>query len=108
MNFGSGREGVVNAPTAGVEAIAPPLTKAAAAATPKRAAIHGIAIPQIAPVDNPLLLFFETGITVLLVDGKLVVMLVVGVSGGGSSILSLSSDSFNSSPSSVFLLINGF
>ena len=36
----------------------PPLHKAAAAATPIRAAQHGITIPQIAPVDKPLLLFF--------------------------------------------------
>jgi len=68
MKFGSGREGVTgafaNAPAA--PAIVPPFTKAAAAATPKRAAIHGIAIPQIAPVNNPLLLFFVTGRTIVL------------------------------------------
>ena len=36
-----------------------PLHKAAAAATPIRAATHGIAIAQIAPVDKPLLLLFR-------------------------------------------------
>ena len=37
----------------------PPLHKAAAAAAPKRAAIVGIAIAQIAPADNPLLDFLS-------------------------------------------------
>ena len=45
------------APAAPDPAIAPPFKKAAAAAIPRRPAIHGIAIPQIAPVDSPLLLF---------------------------------------------------
>jgi hypothetical protein len=64
--------------------VIPPLTKAATAATPKRAAMHGITIPQIAPVDNPLLLFFEIGITVLylLDSGKLLFKVVVGLSVG--------------------------
>ena len=51
--MGGGSEGV-NACTVG----AVPLHKAAAAAIPIRAAQHEITIPQIAPVDKPLLLFF--------------------------------------------------
>ena len=54
------------APAAPDPAIAPPFKKAAAAAIPKRPAIHGIAIPQIAPVDSPLLLFFVTGVKIVL------------------------------------------
>ena len=38
-----------------------PFNNAAAIATPKRAAMHGITIAQIAPVDNPLLLFLING-----------------------------------------------
>ena len=42
-----------------------PVNNAAVAATPNRAAIAGIAIAQIAPVDKPLLLFLITGVLVV-------------------------------------------
>ena len=42
-----------------------PVNNAAAVATPNRAAIVGIAIAQIAPVDNPLLLFLEITVPLL-------------------------------------------
>ena len=43
-----------------------PVNNAAAVATPNKAAIVGIAIAQIDPVDKPLLLFLEIIIPVLL------------------------------------------
>ena len=60
MKFGCGTvEATFVAAPAKLEAAAtpPPLNKAAAAATPNNAATHGMTIPQIAPVDKPLLLF---------------------------------------------------
>ena len=61
MNFAN--ELSIRLPTGwAVEAIAgtaaePPLNNAAAPVIPNNAAIEGITIPHIAPVDNPLLLF---------------------------------------------------
>ena len=49
-------------PDTGVDA---PVNNAAAVATPNRAAIVGIAIAQIAPVDKPLLLFLITGVLIV-------------------------------------------
>ena len=93
MKFGSGREGAIAA-----LAIDPPFKNAAAAATPKRAAIHGIAIPQIAPVDSPLLLFLITGVIIELflldagVVGIVVFWLIEELCEGDSSILAFSSN----------------
>jgi hypothetical protein len=42
-----------------------PLNNAAAVAAPKSAAIVGIAIAQIAPVDKPLLLFLIIGLLIV-------------------------------------------
>ena len=52
-----------------------PLNSAAAAAIPNNAATQGITIPQIAPVDKPLLLFLN--ITVPLVDVSITVSITV-------------------------------
>ena len=49
-------------PDTGVDA---PVNNAAAVATPNRAAIVGIAIAQIAPVDKPLLLFLKIGLLIV-------------------------------------------
>ena len=57
--------------------IEPPLHRAAAAATPKRAAIVGIAIAQIAPVDNPLLDFFGTSSSIVLFPSGVVVLVSI-------------------------------
>ncbi len=57
MKLGGGREAAATGTIAGLGvATAPPLHRAAAAAAPTNPAIQGIAIAQIAPVDNPLLL----------------------------------------------------
>ena len=53
---GGGNDGVAVAKT-GVAAEAPPPKIAAAAPTPTKAAIHGIAIAHILPADKPLLFF---------------------------------------------------
>ena len=64
MKLGAGRDGVViGAITCGAATV-PPLQRAAAAAAPTNPAIQGIAIAQIAPVDNPLLLLFVCKIIV--------------------------------------------
>ena len=59
MKLGAGKDGAAIGaiPCIGAAA-APPLHRAAAAAAPTNPAIQGIAIAQIAPADNPLLLLF--------------------------------------------------
>ena len=55
---GGGNDGVAVAKTGPVAAAeAPPPKIAAAAPTPTKAAIHGIAIAHILPADKPLLFF---------------------------------------------------
>ncbi len=53
---GGGNDGTAVAKT-GAVAEAPPPKIAAAAPTPTKAAIHGIAIAHILPADKPLLFF---------------------------------------------------
>lgn len=57
MKFGGGGE--IISQISGLAVIDPPFTKHAAVVIPKRAAMYGIIIIQIAPVDNLLWPFIE-------------------------------------------------